>query len=189
VRLRQLLDELARYLSSVAEMGNPHDNRVYVVSLSSAISEAGVSYIEVVETLGVYWYPAGGPGGWPKTPPNYVGFRYGGELRGIRHVEHSRLVADLADAVPQVKHPSWGPAFVLTLGPPIPIPSGVRTGSQIVRSARRVVDIDCSLRPRRSARPTPRRRRATRSTSELTVCRRLSPNLAPEPLSPLESAE
>jgi hypothetical protein len=145
VRLRQLLDELARYLLSVAEMGNPHDNRVYVVSLSTEISEAGVSYIEVVESLGLYWYPAGGRGGWPKTPFNYMGFRYRGELQGIRHVERSRLVAELADAVPNVSSPSWGPAFVLALGAPIPIPAGIRTGAQIVRSARRVIDVDLLL--------------------------------------------
>jgi hypothetical protein len=82
VRLRQLLDELARYLVSVADMGNPHDNSVYVVSLNSGMSEAGVSYIDVVESLGIYWYPATGSGGWPKVPPNYMAFRYGGKLRG-----------------------------------------------------------------------------------------------------------
>jgi hypothetical protein len=34
---------------------------------------------------------------------------------------------------------------VLTLGPPIPIPAGIRTGAQIVRSARRTIDLDLLL--------------------------------------------
>lgn len=145
-RTRDLLVDLARYLFSVAEMTNRHDNQVYVVSLSNAMSEAGVSFIDVVEKLGVYWYPAAGRGGWPKTPPNYVGFRYRGELQRLHYVESSKLVANIADEVPEVKAPPrWGPAFVLRLGPPIPIPPGIRTGSGIQRSARRTVDIDLLL--------------------------------------------
>jgi hypothetical protein len=126
-------------------MRNLHDNRVFVVSLSRELSEAGISYIDVVRKLGVYWYPAGGGGGWPKTPYNYMGFRYHGLLQSIHHVEASRVVSDLSEAVSEVPAPSFGPAFVLTLGPPIPVPEGVRTGRAIQRSARRVIDLDLLL--------------------------------------------
>ena len=52
----------------------------YVVSLSTEMSEAGLSYVDVVRKLGVYWYSAAGPGGWPKIPPNYMGFRLKGAI-------------------------------------------------------------------------------------------------------------
>jgi hypothetical protein len=144
-RYRQLMSELAAYLRGVAHMRNMHDNRVYVVSLSTDISEAGVSYSDVVRKLGVYWYPAGGGGGWPKTPHNYMGFRYHGQLQSVHHVDDSVVVSDLADAVGEVSRPSFGPAYVLTLGPAIPIPDGIRTGRRIQRSARRTIDIDLLL--------------------------------------------
>lgn len=145
LRYRQLMSELAVYLRGVAHMRNLHDNRVYVVSLSTAISEAGVSFIDVVRELGVYWYPAGGGGGWPKTPYNYMGFRYYGQLQSLHHVDDYVVVSDLSEAVKEVSPPSFGPAFVLTLGPAIPIPDGIRTGKKIQRSARRTIDIDLLL--------------------------------------------
>jgi hypothetical protein len=119
--------------------------RVYVVSLSTDTSEAGLSYIDVVRKLGVYWYPVGGRGGWPKTPYNYMGFRYHGQLQSVHHVDDSVVVSDLSEAVEEVSYPSHGPVFVLTLGPAIPVPPGIRTGKKIVRSARRTVDIDLLL--------------------------------------------
>jgi hypothetical protein len=142
---RQLMSQLATYLRGVAHMRNLHDNRVYVVSLSTDTSEAGLSYIDVVRKLGVYWYPVGGSGGWPKTPYNYMGFRYHGQLQSVHHVDDSVVVSDLSEAVKEVSSPSHGPVFVLTLGPAIPIPPGIRTGTKIVRSARRTVDIDLLL--------------------------------------------
>jgi hypothetical protein len=106
---RQLMSQLAAYLRGVAHMRNLHDNRVYVVSLSTDKSEAGVSYIDVVRKLGVYWYPVGGRGGWPKTPYNYMGFRYHGQLQSVHHVDESVVVSDLSEAVEEVSYPSHGP--------------------------------------------------------------------------------
>jgi hypothetical protein len=99
----------------------------------------------VVEKLGVYWYPVGGRGGWPKTPYNYMGFRYHGQLQSVHHVDDSVVVSDLSEAVKEVSSPSHGPVFVLKLGPAIPVPPGIRTGKKIVRSARRTIDIDLLL--------------------------------------------
>lgn len=143
LRFRLLMYELGSYLTGVADMRDVHDNRVYVVSLSTALSEAGISYIDVVRELGLYWYPAGK--NWPKTPPNYMGFRYGGKLRSIHHVDQAVVVSDLSEAVRECSNPSFGPAFVLTLGESIPVPPGIRTGPRIVRSARRLIDIDLLL--------------------------------------------
>jgi hypothetical protein len=145
LRSRHLVLDLAAYLTGVAHMQDVHDNRVYVVSLSRNTSEAGISYVEVVNTLGVYWYPAGGRGGWPKTPFNYMGFRYDGKLQSVHHVRRSRVVGDLSEAVDQCEYPSFGPAFVLDLDESIPIPTGVSTGSKSMRSAHRVIDIDLLL--------------------------------------------
>jgi hypothetical protein len=146
LRFRQLMLELAAYLRGVAYVRDRHDNRVYVVSLSKEASEMGVSYIDVVRKHGIYWYPAGGRGGWPKTPFNYMGFRYHGTLQSIHYVESASVVPDLSEAVDGFVRPQdWGPAWLLTLGPAIPIPPGIRTGPKIQRSARRTIDIDLLL--------------------------------------------
>lgn len=41
--------------------------------------------IEIVKKYNKYFHPIGG-NGWPKEPPNYIAFRYGGKLQAIYHI-------------------------------------------------------------------------------------------------------
>jgi hypothetical protein len=51
---------------------------VYVVSLSPERPPGwDVSFLDIAQTHGKYMHPVGGSG-WPKEPPNYIAFRFGG---------------------------------------------------------------------------------------------------------------
>jgi hypothetical protein len=69
-------------------MQNVNSNLVYVVSLGPQIEGTDMTWRDIVVEHDIYFCPVGGgPGGWPKEPPNYPGFRFDGKLGQIRHVE------------------------------------------------------------------------------------------------------
>jgi hypothetical protein len=84
-------------------------------------------------------------GNWPKTPPNYIAFRYWGRLQSIHHVDEYTIFENPHQADPAWPDLGWDPHFLLTLGPAIRPPTEVRTGKGIVLSARVWVDIDLLL--------------------------------------------
>ncbi len=59
---------------------------------------------------------------WPKEQPNYLGFRYGGRLQQIRHVERRDIRLGLTGAFPGIRSEPAGEEgysyAVYTLGPP-----------------------------------------------------------------------
>lgn len=144
---KRLLMELHRYLKGVITMQNVRSNMVYVVSLSTReiAGSSGLSTIDVLEGLGRYFCPVGGvnPGGWPKEPPNYLGFRYHGRLQQIRHVEGYAIrlapwegIPELAGRVTEREHDQ----FDFELGPVIRPENPVRTGN-LYRAQR----VSCAL--------------------------------------------
>ncbi len=111
------LDQLKQHLRGYILMRNVEDNTVFVVSLSSeAINEGDNSYtwVDVVERDGKYFHPVGNR--WPVIPPNYIGFRLGGRLRSVHHIESYEVVTDLSR-----KNGRWPETdvdhFVYKLGP------------------------------------------------------------------------
>lgn len=123
VWLRHLTTHLQEYVS----MQNPRDNMVYVVSLSLEAVRPGssYSYVDVVEKDERYFHPVGN--GWPSFPPNYVGFRYGGRLQSVHHVDSYTVVPSLTGADPRWKD-ARGDHFVYDLGPPLRPAKLVRLG-------------------------------------------------------------
>ena len=121
---KRLLRELSRYLRGLMTMQNVNSNLVYVVSLGGEIEETGISFRDVVLEHDAYFCPVGGgPGRWPKEPPNYLGFRFDGRLQQIRHVDSYKVVEDdhagfepLADKVSWDHERHWlfdlGPAII-----------------------------------------------------------------------------
>lgn len=134
---KRLLAEFRVYIRRFVTMKNEASNWVYVVALSPAVHDGGLTYIDIVEKRGLYFHPFGWGGGWPKEPPNYLGFRYGGRLQGIRHVERHEITRNLHDFFPEFtdKDNTRGPFMVYRLGPVIRPPSDVKTG-RIFRSGR-----------------------------------------------------
>lgn len=103
-------------------------NWTYVVSVGGGTQEGwGISTRNLLLDYGRYFHPYG-RGGWPKTPPNYLGFRWGGQLRQVRHVDEYAIVDDLHRLFPQI--PTTTEDYVVyTLGPAIipghAVPNGI----------------------------------------------------------------
>jgi hypothetical protein len=91
-----------------------------------------------------------GEHGWPKHPPNYLGFRYKGVLQSIRHVdgyEVTRSGREISALIHEINAKAWDrlngeastPHFVFSLGPvivpPTPVPTGKIWGSGRVWAA------------------------------------------------------
>ncbi len=141
-RSRLFLAELVTYLEGAGYLTSHRDTRVHVVALNSNISEMGIRYEQVPYELGAYWYPEKAP--WPKMPPNFLGFRFQGQLQSVHHVDEVRHFGAFDEVFPQTTE-AWGPGVLATLGPPIRPEQPVRTGRGIQRSMHAEVDIDLLL--------------------------------------------
>jgi len=125
---KRLLHQLRQYLERVVKMQNQESNFVYVVSLGGGRPAwSKLSWKEIVSVRRRYFHPVGGSG-WPKEPPNYLAFRFGGQLRSIHHVEGWKVVTDIHTEMPELKPGKWNPTFLYTLGPPILPPKVIKTG-------------------------------------------------------------
>ncbi len=136
---KRLLQELVRYLENIMTSQNQTSNQVYVVALADGKPDWSVlSWQDIVTHRRRYFHPVGG-NGWPKTPPNYLGFRYGGKLQSIHHVD-SYIVAPnkeaMATAFSEMPSATWEAQdifskahFLYTLGPAIFTNHVVKTGS------------------------------------------------------------
>lgn len=116
-REKFLLNEFRKYLSEAVFMESQESNWVYVVSLSNdKPGWSKIGWIDYVKNKLKYFYPQGK--NWPPVPPNYMGFRYGGRLQSIHHVEKYEVVDDLHDYIPEVKKGKLRNMFLLWLGDP-----------------------------------------------------------------------
>jgi hypothetical protein len=136
---KRLLDEFVTYLDGLTQMETKFSNLVYVVSLGSGGPDRWkLSWVDIVERRRRYFYPVGQ--GWP-DPPNYVGFRYGGRLQSIHHVEGVDLFTNPRQVFPEAPSENWGSYYCFRLGPPIVPAREVKTGPRVHRSAR----VSCML--------------------------------------------
>jgi len=134
-REKHLLRELDAYLGGLVSMQDQDSNWVYVVSLGRGGMEAvDLDWIEVVERYSLYFHPYG-VCGWPKEPPNYLGFRYNGHLQRVCHVESAEIIDNLYATLNRLtgratrRTQSTGEYVLYRLGPPIVPVSPVKTGS------------------------------------------------------------
>jgi hypothetical protein len=130
-RERRLLRELRHYLSGVITMQDLTSNWTYVVALSARTPLGwGLSFLDVVLKHRRYFHPYGSGGGWPRTPPNYLGFRWGGRLRQLHHVESYKVVDSLNDEFQEIPRDVVGTHIVYDLGPAMipsrPVPNGAQ---------------------------------------------------------------
>jgi hypothetical protein len=125
---KRLLSQFRTYLERAAKMQNQESNLVYVVSLGPGTpSWSTLSWRDIVNKRGRYFHPVGS--GWPKEPPNYLGFRYDGRLQSIRHVDSWKITDNIHSEMPELapKEP-WPPHFLYTLGDPIHPSKTVKQG-------------------------------------------------------------
>lgn len=145
---KRLLLELHRYLKGLMTMQNVTSNLVYVVVLGQdPLRWSSLTFKDTVIERGFYYHPVGGPKGWPRTPPNYIGFRFDGRLQQIRHVDDYEVITRPHDYIPEIiPEADWSdePHFLYTLGPPIEPPRPVRNG-KIWPNARLTCALDLLL--------------------------------------------
>ncbi len=144
-REQSVLRETHRYLRGVMTMQALDSNWTYCVSLNQRRPEGWpLSTVEFVRERGIYFCPYAAPH-WPKTPPNYLAFRWSGHVQDVRHVDAYQVVEELNEVIPEL--PAQGHPFlqiVYTLGPPIPLPAPLSNGAQY-RSSRVWVPLDLLL--------------------------------------------
>jgi hypothetical protein len=125
------LDELHRYLGRAIKLRDPADSWTYCVVLNTARPGDGGarSFRDFVTQDDSYFHPFGWGHGWPKTPPNFLAFRWSGHVQSVRRVLASEIVQSLQDRWDDI--PADGstnrPHVVYKLGPELPgmpIPSG-----------------------------------------------------------------
>ncbi|MCP9487565.1 MAG: hypothetical protein MSC30_17095 [Gaiellaceae bacterium MAG52_C11] len=141
---RRLLKELIAYLRGLMTMQKQTPNMVYVVSLGAERTgwSGSLTPIEIVTTKDRYFHPIGD--GYPKEPPNYVGFRWAGKLQLIRHVDAYEVFTNPHEHIPEIPPQEWKRHFVYTLGPSIVPAQEVRTGN-LFRAARVEAALDLLL--------------------------------------------
>jgi hypothetical protein len=131
---KRLLRELHQYLKGLMNMQDVTSNLVYVVSLGTGpLYDGGPLFESFITEMNVCFQPVGGGrGGWPVTPPNYLGFRFNGELQQIRHVEsyeiHNRPWNLVYPGIGKKLGWTESPHFFYQLGPVIEPPHPVKTG-------------------------------------------------------------
>lgn len=125
---KKLLRELQQYLRGLMTMQNQNSNEVYVVSLGSGgPANSTLTWIDIVKEKNKYYHPVGN--GWPKEPPNYIAFRYGGKLQSIHHIEGYVVAMTPHGEIPELPDEEWEePHFIYTLGPGFKPAKDVKTG-------------------------------------------------------------
>lgn len=130
-RERFWLDELQEYMRRAIKVRDPADSWTYCVAVSNAlVDEASTRrYRDFITKESVYFHPHGWGSGWPKTPPNFLAFRWNAQVQQVRRVTETVVVPNLQSRwtdLPVNKDTSR-PHVIYSLGPPLPglpIPSG-----------------------------------------------------------------
>lgn len=131
---KRLTREFRNYLATIVNMQPQDSNWVYVVSLGNKAWIPGLTFIQVVEARKRYFHPYG-RGGWPKEPPNYIGFRYRGVLQSVHHIESAEVIRNFHKPFPEYPNRDEPPHFIYKLGPAIRPAHTVRSGA-VIRSQR-----------------------------------------------------
>jgi hypothetical protein len=123
---RLWLDELSNYLMGATAVRDVADQWAYCVVVSGASpATGGRTFREFVIKERIYFHPYGGRNGWPKRPPRFMAFRWGGRVRQINRVVAHEVVPHLNDRLPGIPRGMDGadhPHIIYSLGPDIPIP-------------------------------------------------------------------
>jgi hypothetical protein len=125
---KRLIQELLSYLNRSVVMQQIDSNKVYVLSLAKGTQRGWrISWIDIVRRKRRYFHPL--DPNWPKDPPNYIAFRYGGRLQSVHHIDSYKVVTRLHHDIPEIPNDEWNPMYLYTLGPPFAPAKVVRNGN------------------------------------------------------------
>lgn len=142
---KNILNELTDYIGGLMSTQDESSNWVYIVSLSSSqLDGCDCTWIDIVQKHQKYFHPLG-LHGWPKTPPNYIAFRYRGHLQSIHHIESYVVTKNLQEEIDVLPNKIEDcDYFVYTLGEGIIPSKPIETGN-IYPSGRKWAMIDTLL--------------------------------------------
>ncbi len=119
----------------------PYDDQWVFCVVVSDTPFGGITFKDYVLKERVYFHPFGGNNTWPKVAPNFLCFRWGGQVRQVNRVIRSEVVPRLADRWPAItSEESDGPHIVYDLGPDIPIPTISTKGTYATARVRCLLD-------------------------------------------------
>jgi len=125
---KRLLFELEDYFERIMTMQKLDSNWVYVVSLSYRIPRRWkISFVDIVNKKALYFHILG-KNGWPSEPPNYIAFRYNGELQSIHHIESYEVFTNPHKVVKEIPNGDWGSFYLYHLGPRVIPNRKIKTG-------------------------------------------------------------
>lgn len=118
------LDELATYLSGATSVRSPDSAWTYCVVLNDATPYSGspLTWKDLPTNKHLYVHAYGGNNGWPKQPPVFMAFRWGGKIRQVNRVTGHRVIQNLREVVPEISELPDETLVAYQLGPNIPIP-------------------------------------------------------------------
>jgi hypothetical protein len=124
-RERIWLDEMHDYLEGAVRLRDIADSWTYCVVVSTSRPGDGGSrtFRDFVVQENTYFHPFGWGGGWPKTPPNFLAFRWDSQVQRIHRVTGSQVVPNLQTLwpdIPVTADDTGRPYVVYQLGPPLP---------------------------------------------------------------------
>ncbi|WP_446666622.1 hypothetical protein [Flexivirga sp. B27] len=123
---RLWLDEWETYMGGMTSTRDLADQWVFCVVVSRR-QFGRHTFWQWVHDERVYFHPYGGSNGWPKRPPNFLCFRWGGQVRQVNRVTSFEVVPQLGHRWPEISDEMSGGAHIIyELGPDIPIPQ-IRT--------------------------------------------------------------
>lgn len=175
---RTWLHEFSEYLRKAVRMRDPADSWTYCVAVGNGRPGDGGSrtFRDFVTTEGCYFHPYGWGSGWPRTPPNFLAFRWNGHVQQAHRVTRAEVIPGLQDRWPDI--PKTGdttlPFALYQLGPQLlsgPVPNGAR-----YRASRMWVILDLLL-------ASPTLKDALHQTATITS----RPDLPPTPTETAES--
>lgn len=102
----------------------PYDDQwVFCVVVSDALF-GDITFKDYVLHKRVYFHPFDANNTWPKVAPNFLCFRWGGQVQQVNRVKRFEVLPQLSVRWPDVaRDESDGPHIVYDLGPDIPIPA------------------------------------------------------------------
>lgn len=130
---RAWLNEFGEYLRKAVRVRDFADSWTYCVVVSSDYPGGGGTrtFRDFVTAEQCYFHPYGWGSGWPKTPPNFLAFRWGNQVQRLHRVASSEVIPSLQSRWPDIpaEDGTDQPHMLYHLGPPIPGPPFPTEGS------------------------------------------------------------
>ncbi|MGH3376429.1 MAG: hypothetical protein ACRDP6_16990 [Actinoallomurus sp.] len=128
---RLWLTELNEYLRRAIKVLDPADGWTYCVAINTNRPGEGGSrtFRDFVINEATYFHPYGWGTGWPKTPPNFLAFRWDAHVQRVHRVRHYEIAPNLQTHWPDIPEvpDTTRPVAIYRLGPALPgmpLPNG-----------------------------------------------------------------